>query len=123
MPTTPEYQAEYRQRPGFKAKNLQWQKNYAEKRKKIVMETIGDCCCKCGSKEKLEVDHINPALLVEGRVRRGFKMTQKELEEEKDNLQVLCRPCHLERTAAQHAAAWKLFISLPLEEQERLMYN
>ena len=84
-----------------------------------VYSIKGEHCCKCGSKEKLEWDHINPALIGKS---RGFKtMTINKLKEEIDNLQVLCKKCHLKKSKAEQLAAWNLFISLPLDEQQQLL--
>lgn len=84
-----------------------------------VYEQKGQQCCNCGSTERLEWDHINPALI--GKNRNFKSMSPTAIKEEIDNLQVLCFHCHLKRSKAQQIAAWKMFISLPLEEQERIV--
>ena len=48
-----------------------------------VFQTYPAMCMRCGSKEKLEVDHIKP------------RSKYPELELDFDNLQILCRTCNL----------------------------
>ena len=58
-------------------------------------------CQKCSSKEKLELDHINPEEKVSHTVWSWTPM-RRELELKK--CQVLCRPCHREKTSTQNGA-------------------
>lgn len=84
-----------------------------------LLENVGDHCVQCGSTENLEFDHINPALKTN---RCSFRaLGIQTLEEQKDNIQTLCHECHKEKSNAQRKASWELFISLPLDEQERLI--
>lgn len=90
-----------------------------ESRRKFLYEQKGEKCCQCGSTENLEFDHINPSLKTS---RQSFlSMGLETIKEQLDNIQVLCHDCHKSRSTFQKNAAWKLFTSLPLEEQERLI--
>jgi 5-methylcytosine-specific restriction endonuclease McrA len=96
-------------------------KEKREKRRELIYEALGNICKECGSKSNLEIDHINPGLK-QNRVSplsQGFSKTISEL----DNLRLLCKSCHSRRTHYQKNAAWNLFKSLPLEEQNKLIEN
>lgn len=97
------------------------QKQKRQKRIDYLHEQLGDCCCNCHSKLNLEFDHINPALKLTRTPPQsmGVKSIQKEL----DNLQVLCKNCHVIKTRAQKAAAWHLFCQLTEEEQTELTHQ
>ena len=56
---------------------------------KSKLITADSCCCVCGTKEKLHLDHIVP--------HRG----SEELFFNEDNLQVLCEACHRVKTAQE----------------------
>ena len=100
-----------------KAKNLIYAQR--DRRRKYLYETLGASCCRCGSTKDLEFDHVNPGLK---KTRQSFvSMGMVRLEKEIDNIQVLCHECHTERSNFQKKAAWKLFSSLPLEEQDDLL--
>ena len=88
-----------------------------EKRKSILFENLGNKCCKCGSTEKLELDHINPLLKT---TRQSILSVGLERAlEECDNIQLLCKKCHTKKSQAQKKAAYYLFYNMPLEEQEK----
>ena len=116
----PDYQKNYREHPEHVQRQRKYKQTYDLRLKTYIAEQLGSSCCQCGSKDRLELDHINP-LLYHDRARRGFNTSMKVFEETKHNLQVLCYSCHKKRTRAQQKAAWKLFINLPLDEQEALM--
>lgn len=54
--------------------------------RKKVFSRLGKKCLKCGSKEKLHIDHIKP------------RSKYPELELDIDNLQVLCRSCNISKS-------------------------
>ena len=117
--------------------NREWaRKNYAKKaaareqvaenqktrranRREYLAERLGDCCVKCGCKDNLEYDHINPGLKQSNT--SILAIGADKLESEIANTQVLCKDCHKERSRLQRRAAYKHFFSLPLEQQEELM--
>ena len=55
-------------------------------------------CAKCGSSEKLEVDHIDPAQKVEHRV---WSWSEERRNAELAKCQVLCEACHAAKTVEQ----------------------
>jgi len=97
----------------------QKQKAKRERNRQIIYEHCGCECCKCGSRENLEFDHINPSLKTS---KQSFLSVGKgDLLSQIDNIQVLCHNCHKKKSTAQKNAAWKLFTSLSLENQEKLL--
>jgi 5-methylcytosine-specific restriction endonuclease McrA len=94
-------------------------KQKRENRRNLIYEALGNKCVQCDSKSNLELDHINPGLKKNraSPLSQGFSKTVGELK----NLQLLCKTCHLKRTKYQRNAAWNLFKSLPLEEQNKLI--
>ena len=65
-------------------------------------------CQTCGSNERLEVNHIQPALGRHGEI---------SCIHHQDNLIVLCHECHVKVTAEQRAAGlFKRVASQPLTE-------
>jgi len=98
---------------------LNKQTKQRQERKEFLLENLGHSCSVCGSTEKLEFDHINPSLKES---RQSFlSMGIETIISQLDNIQVLCKECHNKKSNAQRKAAWKLFVELPLEEQERLI--
>ena len=111
-----------------KERDAQTRRDRAEERSKQLTEHIGDCCAKCGSTDRLELDHINPGLKYEsvsdGTARHlKYHRTKKHLTEqlELNNLRWLCYACHRDHSRAQRVAAWQHFINLPLEKQNELI--
>lgn len=71
----------------------QYQREYCSKRRLKWIEENGPC--KCGSKERLEVDHIDPKTKVTHNV---WSWTKSKRDEELAKCQVLCYDCHKEKT-------------------------
>jgi 5-methylcytosine-specific restriction endonuclease McrA len=93
-------------------------KEKRENRRKLIYEALGNKCVECGSTSNLEIDHINPSLK-ENRISPLAQGLSKTLDD--DNLQLLCHFCHTKKSKYQRNAAWNLFRSLPLEEQNKLI--
>ena len=93
-------------------------KEKRENRRKLIYEALGNKCVECGSTSNLEIDHINP-FLKENRISPLAQGLSKTLDD--DNLQLLCHCCHTRKSKYQRNAAWNLFRSLPLEEQNKLI--
>jgi len=74
-------------------------KQHKEKRA-ICLEYLGGKCVKCGTTERLEFDHID-------RTTKKYTITPKlsykfdNIKEELDKCQLLCAPCHLDKTASE----------------------
>ena len=112
-----QYHRDYHAQNPHYARNSQERKR--QRNRDIIAEHCGESCCKCGSTENLEYDHINPSLKES---KQSFLSIGKEsLLRQIDNIQVLCRKCHTTKSNLQKKAAWKLFTSLTLEEQEQLI--
>lgn len=95
-------------------------KEKRENRRKQIYESLGNKCVECESTSNLEIDHINPSLK-ESRISPLAQGLSKTLID--DNLQLLCRSCHTKKSKHQRNAAWNLFKSLPLKQQEKLILD
>jgi len=72
--------------------------------------------------ENLEFDHIDDSKK-EHNVGNAVRNTREVFWNEVGKCQLLCVNCHNKRTTAQKRAKQKLWLSLPLEERERLLSN
>ena len=71
-----------------------------KKRRAHCREYLGGKCVKCGTTHNLQFDHIKR----EGKKYEiSTKLTNKwdNLKEELDKCQLLCAPCHLDKTASE----------------------
>lgn len=59
---------------------------------------FGKYCVKCGSTERLEIDHINPATKIDNAIWSWSKVRR---EAELAKCQVLCHDCHLLKTKSE----------------------
>ena len=71
-------------------------KRYSEKREWAI-NLLGGKCCKCGSTENLEFDHINPEDKKDVIANLLVKSKERLLDELK-KCQLLCTNCHYEKT-------------------------
>jgi len=75
-------------------------RGYRDKRKSYCIEYLGGKCVKCGTTHNLQFDHIK-------REGKKYEITRKltykfdNIKEELDKCQLLCAPCHLEKTASE----------------------
>ena len=76
----------------------EYHKQYWHKRRKKIIDYLGGKCIKCGSKEKLEIDHINANEKV---CNVKDNLTFKTMKEEIDKCQVLCYDCHKEKSISE----------------------
>jgi len=96
-----------------------------ERRKELLSEAklfLGGKCLWCGTTENLEFDHIDDSKK-EHNVGNAVRNTREVFWNEVGKCQLLCVNCHNKRTTAQKRAKQKLWLSLPLEERERLLSN
>lgn len=77
---------------------LEQRRTYARKRKRENRRKFlaGKSCVRCGSTERLEVDHIDPSTKV---THTFWDYSEKKRAEELKKCQVLCRSCHLKKSA------------------------
>ena len=74
------------------------QRRIRKERRQYLEEYLGGKCVRCGVTEKLEFDHITP---VNKSYSIGANITCFSLEElilEADKCQLLCRPCHIQKS-------------------------
>ncbi len=67
------------------------------RRKTFLLELLGGKCVRCESVEDLEFDHIDPATK-EFTISNGFTFGFIRLVDEAYKCQLLCRPCHKNKT-------------------------
>ena len=93
-----EQKAEYRELN--KEKIREQKREYNKKKRAICLEYLGGKCVKCGTTERLEFDHIKrdtKKYNIAPRVTYNFDYLKEEL----DKCQLLCPPCHLNKTASE----------------------
>jgi len=85
-----------------KKKISEYAKAQRYEKRVICLEYLGGKCVKCGTTHNLQFDHIK-------REGKKYNITEKltikfdNLKEELDKCQLLCAPCHLEKTAKEWA--------------------
>ena len=75
-----------------------WRKAYYERRMTEYHAYLGGRCVKCGSTEKLEMDHMDPktkCFTVGAKYDAKWEVIKPEL----DKCQLLCEACHIDRHA------------------------
>jgi len=74
----------------------EYKNRWAKARRAEVM--AGKSCVQCGSTERLEVDHIDPAQKESHRI---WTWSRERRDAELAKCQILCHECHKIKTAAQ----------------------
>jgi hypothetical protein len=111
----------YKNKEDYKKYQKEWRNKDRIQRKQKVKERLGNKCVICESEENLEFDHIDhPLKYVQRGVADNWWYSNVKIEETIENIQLLCKDCHKEKSAAERRAAWQVFISLPLEERINL---
>ena len=75
-------------------------RGYRDKRKSYCIEYLGGKCVECGTTHNLQFDHIKR----EGKkyeISTRLSNNLNNLKEELDKCQLLCAPCHLDKTASE----------------------
>jgi 5-methylcytosine-specific restriction endonuclease McrA len=75
-----------------------YQREWMAKRRWAWLSVQGPCA-ECGSEEDLQLDHVDPAAKVSHRV---WSWTEERRLAELAKCQVLCLPCHVEKTMAEN---------------------
>ena len=83
-----------------RAYHRDFSRNYYHRKRKEYFDLLGGKCNNCGTVERLEFDHIDPET-------RYFKLgkllnhSKEAALEELKKCQVLCRPCHTEKSSKE----------------------
>ena len=83
-----------------KKKIVEYAKAHRDKRRAYCREYLGGKCVKCGTTHNLQFDHIKretKKYTIASRVHQDFTILKEEL----DKCQLLCAPCHLDKTAKE----------------------
>jgi 5-methylcytosine-specific restriction endonuclease McrA len=75
-----------------------------EKRRAAAVEHLGGCCARCGEADNLDFDHIDPTTKIMT-IARASSRKEEFFWEEVNKCQLLCKPCHLVKTAEDLRAA------------------
>lgn len=68
-----------------------------------ALEYLGGRCRGCGTQDSLDFDHVDPATkVIEISMAIARTWSWARLKEELDKCQLLCRPCHIEKSAANN---------------------
>ena len=73
-----------------------------EERKTAAVRQLGGQCRYCGSKDNLEFDHINPKTKTSS-VSGLWRATEEKFWSEVRKCQLLCKPCHENKSKAEAA--------------------
>lgn len=96
-----------------------------QRRKDLLIEAkekLGGCCVSCGTKHDLEFDHIDDSIKSEN-VGNAVRHTRSTFWKEVNKCQLMCKECHQKKTTAQKRAKQKAWLSLSLEERNKLISN
>lgn len=66
-----------------------------------ILAKLGGRCVKCGSRERLEIDHIDP-LKKSDDISRISNVSMERIMAEVSKCQVLCNGCHIIKTLADN---------------------
>lgn len=83
----------------------EYQRRWVAKRRQDWIDSQGGCCAKCGSVDRLEVDHIDRSTK-KYRPADIWSRSAKVREEELAKCQVLCYDHHLEKSISE-GPEWK----------------
>jgi hypothetical protein len=86
-------------------KKREYQKKWVDKRRRQWIDANGPCNL-CGSKEKLEVDHIDRTTK-EHNPRQLWSRKASVRDAELKKCQVLCEECHKNKTSKELSEWWK----------------
>lgn len=86
----------YKNKDEQRAFQIAWK----DTRRQEFIDSRGGCCEKCGSFDRLEVDHIDKSLKTMNPT-RIWSRREEVRDAELANCQVLCYACHKEKTTAE----------------------
>lgn len=76
----------------------EYMKKRWERRRAEAVDYLGGECARCGDSEELDFDHIDPLTKIMS-IARASSRSETFFWEEVEKCQLLCKPCHLEKTA------------------------
>lgn len=80
---------------------------YYKRFTKWCFSIIGDSCKKCGSSEKLEIDHIDPSTKIFVVTDKMSPKYRQLVIEELKKCQPLCENCHAKKTSSEHSVLFQ----------------
>ena len=83
-----------------KENRLEYAKARRDKRRAYCIEYLGGKCVKCGTTHNLQFDHIKRETK-KYEISAKLSCTLDNLKEELNKCQLLCAPCHLDKTAKE----------------------
>ena len=82
-------------------KSAEYVATWRAKTKAWALAYLGGSCVSCGTDERLDFDHVDPRTKVsEISVAIAACWSRQRLLVELDKCQLLCRPCHIDKSAA-----------------------
>lgn len=93
-------------------KQKAYQLRYVRERREHYLKVMGNICCKCGTTENLEVDHVEPNKKIDHRI---WSWSHKRIQDELTKCQLLCRDCHIAKSVEEQDY-------IPREHGTNLMY-
>lgn len=75
---------------------------YRDKRRPKALAFLGDKCVQCGSTEDLQFDHIKPEDK-SFNIKDNLTPSNEKVQEELKKCQLLCKACHIEKTAKENS--------------------
>jgi 5-methylcytosine-specific restriction endonuclease McrA len=72
-----------------------------DRRKAAAIDQLGGKCVRCGTKDDLDFDHMDPATKSFTIARRLAGVSEAKLQAELAKCQLLCGPCHLEKSRSE----------------------
>lgn len=78
-----------------KQEQRDYQRRWLAKRRRSWFKT--KCCERCGSRKRLQLDHVNPKLKVSHKI---WSWSERRRDTELQKCQVLCYDCHIEKTGS-----------------------
>jgi 5-methylcytosine-specific restriction endonuclease McrA len=82
----------------YNNKMNEYMKKRWEIRRKIAVGYLGGHCARCEEVDALDFDHIDPTTKIMS-IARASSRSEDFFWTEVDKCQLLCKPCHLEKTA------------------------
>lgn len=87
--------------PWSKQQSAQYMKRLYDQQRAEFFEILGGCCAACGSKERLEIDHIDPSTKAFSVGAYWGKDSLPAALKELEKCQALCGKCHRTKSARE----------------------